>query len=315
MKVAAAGFFAFLAQVETIAIEIPLKFLPHVGDDLRPKLRQQLVDEVFHSTLFARIAHELYLPHRHQPPPPLQSAEALLKRIREEDDLVVSATLLNLVAEGWIETLFDKAKEWGIADDVFTTVLADEERHVQEADIYLEDSISEEETRRMQSAVAEFESGLVDVLSEPMVAMSIYQIAGHEGFDDLSESLIKQHENQLEKCGLEVSKAFRSMLDDPRYKKALKGQKDRKEKGEKLLSEEVEEALPVRIQDTPWRWTARHLWDTPRDPTMRGNLDIPVGHIPRKLLTPVFIAAIGRAWATAEGFRLNRVLAQVAFGS
>src|SRR5438093_8592527 len=56
-------FTTFLAQVETIAIEIPLRFLPHAPQDVRPLLRRQLVDEVVHSTLFARLAHELSLPH------------------------------------------------------------------------------------------------------------------------------------------------------------------------------------------------------------------------------------------------------------
>ncbi|HEX9817244.1 MAG TPA: hypothetical protein VGB18_09710, partial [Candidatus Thermoplasmatota archaeon] len=118
-------FMTFLAQVETVAIEIPMRFLPIAPEEVRPLLQRQLVDEVFHSTLFARLAHELALPAS-QPPVPLGSAERLLDRIRNEPDLAVCAALLNLVAEGWIETLFRHALKWNVNDAVFEAVLADE---------------------------------------------------------------------------------------------------------------------------------------------------------------------------------------------
>jgi len=66
--------FTFLAQVETIAIEIRCASCRRRPKTCKPILRRQLVDEVFHSTIFARLAHELALPAA-QPPRPLPSAE------------------------------------------------------------------------------------------------------------------------------------------------------------------------------------------------------------------------------------------------
>ncbi len=278
-------FFTFLAQVETIAIEIPLRFLPHAPEALRPLLRRQLVDEVFHSTIFARLAHELALPES-QPPPPLASAERLLQRIREEPDLAVTATLLNLVAEGWIETLFKHALRWKIAPAVFKAVLADEARHVNEAQAYMHDLDAE----KAQAAVEAFEQGMVGVSAEPTVALAIRDLAGEKGQRALAGALHRQHIRHLREAGLTPSEAW------------METAKHAEEAATKV------EPLPVpeEVEDTHWRRMARQLWQTPRDPTMQGDFDVRVGHIPRKILTPVLIAAIGRAWAAHP--ELNRIV-------
>lgn len=294
-KDALAHFFTFLAQVETIAIEVPLRFLPEVDAAMRPALRRQLVDEVFHSVLFARIAYELHLPDT-QPPPPLASAEALLTRIRHEPDLSISATLLNLVSEGWIEELFEHAMRWGIADPVFAAVLRDEARHVAEADMY----VTTIDRGRGQAVISDFEDGLVAVLAEPLLALSIYDLAGHDGYRALLLGLLTKHKRQLAVHGLQPSARWTEL-------EQVTG---------KLLDlhhanrERVAAQAPVRVHDNAWRRAARSMWATPTDPTMRGGFDVPVGHIPRRFLTPVLVAAIGRAWASEAGGTLNRVIAR-----
>lgn len=288
-------FFAFLAQVETIAIEVPLRFLPAADPAAVPRLRRQLVDEVFHSALFARIAHELHLPSS-QPPPPLASAEALLARIRSEPDPALSATLLNLVSEGWIEELFEHAGRWGIADHVFAAVLRDESRHVAEAESY----ISAVDPSRSAAVLGDFEDGLVAVLAEPLLALSIYDLAGYDGYRALTSGLLAKHKRQLAALGLAPS---------PRWLE-LDRLMERLLEVHRVSREQIEESAPVRVADTPWRRAARAMWTAPTDPTMRGGFDVPVGHIPRKLLTPVLVSAIGRAWATDAGRGLNRVIAR-----
>lgn len=281
-------FFAFLAQVETIAIEIPLRFLPVAPDKVKPLLRRQLVDEVFHSTLFARLAHQLALPEA-QPGAPLPSAERLLDRIRAEPDLSVSATMLNLVAEGWIENLFKHALRWGVADAVFEAVLADESRHVHEATDYLEGL----DAQRAASAVATLEEGLLQVSGEPTVGLSILDLAGEQGYADLVEDLWATHRRHLALAGLVPSKQWQSVEDTARQMaEALRAAR--------------EVPRPQELPDTPWRRAARRVWDTPRDPTMQGDFDAPVGHIKKRLLTPVMVAAIGAAWARHQ--RLNRII-------
>lgn len=281
---ALAHLFTFLAQVETIAIEIPLRALPTATGPRRDLLRRQLVDEVFHSTIFARLAHELALPES-QPPMPLASAERLLDRIRNEPDLAVGAAMLNLVAEAWIETLFRHAHAWGVADAVFAAVLADEERHVEEALDHL-DGLDPAAAR---DAVRALEDGLLEVGAEPTVALAMLDLAGEAAYRRLAEDLESNHRAQLAKVGLTPSPAFDALR-------------------------RLRETLPPMsggaslVEDTPWRKAAREVWDTPRDPTMQGDFDVRVGHIPKKLLTPVLVAALGRAWAKTP--RLNRIVSR-----
>lgn len=279
-------FFTFLAQVETIAIEIPLRFLPHAPKDVQPLLRRQLVDEVFHSTLFARLAHELALPAT-QPPAPLASAEKLLDRIRNETDLALTATLLNLVAEGWIETLFKHALQWDISKPVFATVLADESRHVDEAPRYMQNM----DLAKAAAAVHAFEEGMMAVSAEPTVALAIYDLAGPQRQQSLANDLYRQHRGHLREIGIEPSPAMMQMATA----------------AEEMVGIEPP-AMPQVVPDTNWRALARQVWQTPRDPTMTGDFDVAVGHVPKRLLTPVIIAALGAAWGKHP--ELNRIIAR-----
>lgn len=281
-------FFSFLAQVETIAIEIPMRFLPQAPEHLRPLLQRQLVDEVFHSTLFARIAHTLALPAS-QPPAPLASAERLLDRIRSEPDLAITATLLNVVAEGWIETLFKHALRWGVADRVFKTVLQDEARHVHEAKAYLDGL----DRAKAQAAVRAFEEGMTRVAMEPTVALSILDLAGEKDQRALAMALAQQHRRHLKEVGLKPSAEWTRAVEEANAAAAAIDERP---------------AVPSPAPDTEWRRLARRVWLPPRDPTMQGDFDVPVGHIPRKALTPIVIAALGQAWARHP--ELNRVVAR-----
>ncbi|MEK6976475.1 MAG: hypothetical protein AABY18_09060 [Candidatus Thermoplasmatota archaeon] len=276
--------FAFLAQVETIAIEIPLRALAGAPPAQAKLLRAQLTDEVFHSALFARLAHDLALPAA-QPPPPIAAAERLLQRIRDEPDAAVAATLLNLVAEAWIETLFRHARSWGIADAVFDSVLADEERHVEEAFGHL----SGFDAATATPAVRTLEQGLLEVGADPAVALAMLDLAGPDGYRRLADDLEANHRAQLAKVGLQPSPSFDAL---------------------RPLRESLSSPLaqPQAVADTPWRRAARSVWSNPRDPTMQGAMDVRVGHVPKRLLTPVFVAAIARAWARNP--RLNRVVSR-----
>ena len=277
-------FFTFLAQVETIAIEIPLRFLPHARPEVQPLLRRQLVDEVFHSTIFSRLAHELALPAP-RPPPPLPSAEKLLERIRTEPDLAITATLLNLVAEGWIETLFKHALRWGVAPAVFKQVLAEEARHVDEAQQYMQGM----DLAAAQSAVHSFEAGMAAVSAEPTVALAILDLAGEKAQQALADDLVAQHVQHLAAAGLQPS---------PKWQQATG------------LAQAMASApappSPQPVEDTHWRRLARQVWQTPRDPTMQGDFDLPIGHVPRKKLTAILIAGLGRTLAAHP--ELNRVV-------
>lgn len=265
-------FFAFLAQVETIAIEIPLRFLKEAPEDLQPLLRRQLVDEVFHSLLFARIAHQLALPEA-LPPQPSEAAEELLTLIRNETNWESGVTLLNL-AECWIENLFRHAASWQVAPDVFKTVLIDEARHVEEAF-----------HANCPDAVAALETGLMKLFQEPVVALAMHELSG-SGYMKMARGLRDAHRKHLAKLGLEPGPEWQL------YEAQLDG--------------DIETA--ALVEEGPWRATANQIWTTPRDPTMQGDFDANVAKIPKKLLTPAIVAAVGRAWAKHP--ELNRVHAK-----
>lgn len=289
------NLMTFLAQVEVIAVEVPLALLQATDRELDPVLRRQLGDEVFHGAVFARIAHALLAPAAHLPPP-LASVERLLDRIRREKDRAIAAMLLNLIAEGWTETLFAHARRWGIADSVFDVILADESRHVEEAGRY----IDRVDLARAQPVLSDFEAELLPVLAEPALALSIYELAGHDGFLALTTDLLAKHRQQLAAYGLEPSPPWRDL--EQRLHELLTSH------GARVRA--FAQRAAIRVEDTPWRLATRRIWADPDNPTMRGGLDVPIGHVPRKLITACTVAAVGRAWASERGRRLNRVIAR-----
>lgn len=279
-------FCSFLSQVEVIAIEVPLSAMPTARPEVLPLLERQLADEVFHALLFAALAKRLGGLDR-----PIPEAERLLDQIREQEDPRTTAVLLNLLAEGWIENLFDHAAGWGVADEMFRIVLEDESRHVEEAHEHAEGL----DVQAVEKAVRAFESELFRLVQHPRVMLPTLALAGEENFRKLGESFLEVHKGALAEVGLapqrsvtDLEEAFRSAgaPDEARQ-----------------LMEDPPRATRIE-PESQWRRTALELWDTPRDPSMSGWVEIRVDHIPKRLLTPVFIAAIGKVWADYP--RVNR---------
>lgn len=272
-------FFSFLAQVEVIAIEVPLSALPSAGDTVRPLLLRQLADEVFHASVFASLA--LRCGGLDAPVP---EAERVLDHIRRQEDPRTSAVLLNLVAEGWIENLFDHAVTWGVADDVFRIVLEDESRHVEEAHQHAEGV----DLARVGEAVRSFEEDLFRLAQHPRVMLPILRLAGEARFQALSRSFLEVHRDALAQAGLAPSEAVGRLEDAMREAARL-----------------PPPAAPREVEPvTQWRRTALELWDTPRSPVMNGWLELRVDHVPRRLLTATVVQAIGKVWS--EFPRMNR---------
>jgi len=275
-------FFSFLSQVEVIAIEVPLSALPTARDEVRPLLERQLADEVFHAAVFAALARRLGGLDR-----PLPEAERVLDHIRRQEDPRTTAVLLNLVAEGWIENLFDHAVTWGVADEVFRIVLEDESRHVEEAHQHAEGV----DLQRVGEAVRAFEQDLFRLAQHPRVLLPVVALAGEERFQALGRSFLEVHASALAEAGVAPSEPLvrlRAAVDE-----AASAQPPPRPR-------EVEPA-------TQWRRTALELWDTPRSPVMNGWCEVRVDHVPRRLLTAVVVAAMGKVWRELP--RMNRYVA------
>jgi hypothetical protein len=130
--------FSLLAQLEVLAIQIPLKFEDKMSTpQFKQQMRAQLLDEIFHGMVFIKIAYMLSAPYA-TPPAYNENIEVLCDYIRNEECPKIALIMLNLVAEGWIEEVFQSLDEQKVAPKVFATILADEHRHVLEADLYRE---------------------------------------------------------------------------------------------------------------------------------------------------------------------------------
>ena len=273
-------FFSFLSQVEVIAIEVPLSAMPTARPEVLPLLERQLADEVFHATVFAALARRCGGLDR-----PIPEAERLLDQIRAQEDPRTTAVLLNLLAEGWIENLFDHAATWGVCDDVFRIVLEDESRHVEEAHQHAEGM----DVRRVERAVRAFEGELFRLVQHPRVLLPTLALAGEEKFRALGASFLEVHKNALAEVGLAPADGVDEL--EATYAE--------------VAQQAVDPGRARRIEpESQWRRTALELWDTPRHPGMSGWMEIPVDHVPRHLLTAVLVAAVGKVWA--EYPRMNR---------
>jgi hypothetical protein len=273
-------FFSFLSQVEVIAIEVPLSALPSARDDVRPLFERQLADEVFHASIFAALAKRLGGLDR-----PIPEAERVLDHIRRQSDPRTTAVLLNLIAEGWIENLFDQAITWGVADEVFRIVLDDESRHVEEAHAHAEGM----DPRRVADAVRDFEEELFRLSQHPRVMLPIMALAGEERFPAFARSFLDVHKAALGEIGLELSP------DVARLAEAV----------ERAGAEQARPTPPARVEpESQWRRTALELWDVPRYPVTHGWLEARVDHVPPHLLTAVVVAAVGKVWRDYP--RMNR---------
>lgn len=280
-------FCSFLSQVEVIAIEVPLSALPTATPEVRPLLERQLADEVFHALVFAAVARRLGGLDK-----PIPEAERLLDQIRAQEDPKTTAVLLNLLAEGWIENLFDHAATWGVADALFHVVLEDESRHVEEA----HDHAHGMDVAKVEKAVRDFERELFRLVQHPRVLLPTLALAGEERFQALGQSFLDVHKKALAEVGL---------TPDPNVLEMERTYLDLQQGAP--VPEELRADPPraTRVEpETQWRRTALELWDVPRSPAMSGWFEVPVDHVPRRLLTPVLVAAVGKVWA--EYPRMNR---------
>ena len=115
--------FSMLAQLEVLAIQVPLKFEDKMNTPIfKQRMRLQLLDEIFHGLVFTKIVYLLCEPYAF-PPDYNENIEAFCNFIRNENCPKVAVVLLNLIAEGWIEELFYSLRQQNIANNVFDIIL------------------------------------------------------------------------------------------------------------------------------------------------------------------------------------------------
>ena len=196
--------FSLLAQLEVLAIQVPLKFESKMSTpEFRQQMHVQLIDEIFHGLVFTKIVYLLCAPLS-LPPAYSENIERLCNFIRDEDCPKVAVVLLNLIGEGWIEEIFSSLESQGVAPKVFATIIEDEHRHVSEADLYRDIGLPDKEIVRRKLEYLE-EQLLTNIFLQYKYVLSVSTLLGFEGAIGFLQALDKKHNQQLKKINIEPS--------------------------------------------------------------------------------------------------------------
>ena len=167
--------FSFLAQIEVLAIQIPLKFMTKFDEKVNKQLRRQLIDEIVHGLIFTKMAYHLALPLS-QPVPIIEAAERMCDEIRSIEDEKLALISLNLIAEGWIEEVFKCVRKWGFSNEIFESILSDEIRHVSDAEMYSKTGIDTLDKGEILKCIRTMENNLIEALSSSTVIRSFIEV-------------------------------------------------------------------------------------------------------------------------------------------
>jgi hypothetical protein len=283
--------FSLLAQLEVLAIQVPLRFesqMPNV--EFQQRMRAQLLDEIFHGMVFTKIVYLLSAPYA-QPPAYDEQIEELCNFIRNEDCPKMGLVLLNLVAEGWIEEVFKSLHQQGIAQKVFAVILDDEHRHVSEADLYRSIGLPPEELLNKKLPLLE---GLLlsSINFQSKYSMALYYLLGHASAQAFIHNLNEKHIQQLKKIQLVPSRTWQ------------------------LLCHVAQESLeklqwPQRqVEMTPVRKYFMTQWHGTGDPTMVSQFNLDVSCLdffakkyPVEALTGLMMQTVSQVLSQEDSFR------------
>lgn len=286
--------FSLLAQLEVLAVQIPLKFEDKLSSpELRATLHHQLLDEIFHGMVFTKIVYLLCAPHA-LPPAYNESVETLCNFIREESDPKTAIVMLNLIGEGWIEEIFSSFHQQGIAPKVFEVILEDEHRHVCEADLYREIGLPDKLTVSKKLEFLE-EHLITKLFMQYKYVMSVSSLLGADGASQFLRSIDEKHTQQLTKLDLEPSHTWQYFMST--FKTFLP---EIEAFGEGIKEQEM----------TPIRKVLMTQWRNPLDPTMAGEFNINVTDLdffgkkfPKETITTLMLQTISEGLSTEDSFR------------
>ena len=284
--------FSFLAQLEVLAIQVPLRFeetMPTM--QFKQQMHTQLLDEVFHGLVFTKIVYMLCAPFAF-PPAYNKNIEIFCDFIRNEGCPKVGVVLLNLVAEGWLEGFFKALCNQNIAPRVMSVILEDETRHVQEADLYHVIGLPEKELLREKLETLE-ELMLTHFTLELKYFMAFSELLGKSGTDAFYHSMNENHIKQLKKIKMVPSKRWQLQIPaGPQFYG-------------KMFSPDSHE-----VELTPARQMSMTQWNNPGDPTMVGQFNIDVSCLdfyskkyPSETLTTLMMQAVSQLLMGEASFR------------
>jgi len=288
--------FSLLAQLEVLAIQVPLKFEDQMSTpEFRALMHEQLLDEIFHGIVFTKILFLLCAPGA-LPPTYNDSIEELCNFIRNEDCPRVALMLLNLIGEGWIEEIFYALEKYNIAPKVFRVIIDDEHRHVCEADLYRDIGLPDIDVVRKKLAYLESQL-LSNIFMQYKYMYSIRNLLGVSGAIDFIQSLNRKHRQQLRKIDLEPSEHWHFFMT---FAKEIIP----------LIQFYTQSKAIYEVPMTPIRKLLMTQWSNPSDPAMTGHYSVNVSCIdffnkrfPPETVTLLILQTLSGILAENDSFR------------
>jgi len=251
--------FSLLTLIELVGVQSIIKFLTHApSNEYKDSIRQQLLDEMFHCMVFAKITYLLCTPYA-APPACTEHVAKLSQFILNDDCPKVGCLFLGVVGEGSIEGLFHALCQADVAPEVFSVILNDEQRHMSEVDSYHHLTLAE--INILKPKFEYLEKQLVALFSRHQYALSLRTLLGDQINTDFVQNQYDSYCRQLAKIGLSPGKTWQSFINInhqalPRLKQFMHA------------NHEVEMTQTRRVLMTQW--------DNPNDPTMVGEFDIDI---------------------------------------
>lgn len=284
-----AHIFGMLAQLEALAVQVPLKFLSELTahESLQKRMRQQLVDEIFHTAVFLKIANELSMPYAF-PPSYETSIEEFCTFVTSEPDIRTVVIMLNLIGEGWIEQIFDVLHKANISPKIFDIILEDEKRHVEEAELYQELGLPERSYMQTKLGLLE-EKLITNVIFKPKNALALAALIGADGCYNLLWQIDEHHKKQTAKLGLEPNDLWQYFMKHAPYMMSY------------YHDNKIDKSIPLNFT----RKMLIASWDNPNSPTMSSEFSIDVTKLgffekkyPADTVTILGLQALSKAMAS-----------------
>lgn len=281
--------FSLLAQLEIIALQMPLKIhdaaLP---SDYQNKTHLQLVEGVFRAMVFTRVVYLLSAPYA-TPPATNHNFDGLCHFIRIETSPVVSMALYKLIAEGWIDEIMLGLERQGIVIHGF------EPRAKFEVDLLHRDFAQFDGGLICNKLVQIEDQFLTSVLMQYKYLFSLSMLLGVDGTIYFLKSLHQNHLQQLAILNLKPTDRwfmFMGVIDTFIPKMMSYG------------------AVKDPIEFTPIRKIFMAVWDNPTDPTMVAEFNLNVSSIdffnkkfPPETVTILMMQSISLALTGMDSFR------------
>jgi len=183
-RVAAQYLFSHLAYLEDIAVYAAFK-----GDCVE----DQLEDELVHRETFRRLAemHGGLVPSSYE----IDRIVDYLLALEGDESLAA----LNVIAESWLESVFECLAEGGFCTEMIEVIEAEEERHCNDA---LANARPDPE--RFTPIVRDLEEMLVKVAGSPEFMIPLYHFMGQRRLGEAGLLMCERHTRGCEALGVEA---------------------------------------------------------------------------------------------------------------